>query len=78
MIDDIKLALDYILTKREGYNRAETYYEGTQPEVFLNQRWFKLFKNGQRDFRFNFSKTVVDAVLNRLEIDQIEIGRAHV
>ena len=76
MIDDIKLALDYILTKREGYNRAETYYEGTQPEVFLNQRWFKLFKNGQRDFRFNFSKTVVDAVLNRLEIDQIETDSA--
>jgi hypothetical protein len=72
MIDDIRLALDYILTKREGYNRAETYYEGTQPEIFLNQRWFKLFKNEQRDFRFNFSKTVVDAVLNRLEIEQIE------
>lgn len=77
MIDDIRLALDYILTKREGYNRAETYYEGTQPEVFLNQRWFKLFKNNQRDFRFNFSKTVVDAVLNRLEIDQIETDSAN-
>lgn len=76
MIDDIRLALDYILTKREGYNRAETYYEGTQPEIFLNQRWFKLFKNGQRDFRFNFSKTVVDAVLNRLEVDQVETNNA--
>jgi hypothetical protein len=72
MIDDIRLALDYILTKKDGYNRAETYYEGTQPEVFLNQRWFKLFQKNQSDFRFNFSKTVVDAVLNRLEIDQIE------
>jgi hypothetical protein len=38
----------------------------------LNQRWFKLFQKNQSDFRFNFSKTVVDAVLNRLEIDQIE------
>lgn len=72
MIDDIRLALDYILTKKDGYNRAETYYEGTQPEVFLNQRWFKLFQKNQSDFRFNFSKTVVDAVLNRLEIDQVE------
>jgi hypothetical protein len=60
------------LTKKDGYNRAETYYEGTQPEVFLNQRWFKLFQKNQSDFRFNFSKTVVDAVLNRLEIDQVE------
>lgn len=76
MMDDIRLALDYILTKREGYNRAETYYEGTQPEVFLNQRWFKLFKGNYADFRFNFSKTVVDAVLNRLEIDQIETNSA--
>jgi hypothetical protein len=76
MIEDIRLALDYIITRREGYNRAETYYEGTQPEVFLNQRWFKLFKSGQKDFRFNFSKTVVDSVLNRLEIDQIETNSA--
>lgn len=75
-MDDIRLALDYILTKREGYNRAESYYEGTQPELFLNQRWFKLFKNERRDFRFNFSKTVVDAVLNRLEIDQVETDSA--
>jgi len=71
-MDDIRLALDYMLTKKEGYNRAETYYEGTQPEIFLNQRWFKLFQKGQSDFRFNFSKTVVDAVLNRLEIEQVE------
>jgi SPP1 family phage portal protein len=71
-MDNIRLALDYIITKKEGYNRAETYYEGTQPEVFLNQRWFKLFQKGQSDFRFNFSKTVVDAVLNRLEIKQVE------
>ena len=71
-MDYIRLALDYIIAKKEGYNRAETYYEGTQPEVFLNQRWFKLFQKNQSDFRFNFSKTVVDAVLNRLEIEQVE------
>jgi SPP1 family phage portal protein len=71
-MDYIRLAIDYIITKREAYNRSETYYEGTQPELFLNQRWFKLFKNNTGDFRFNFSKTVVDAVLNRLEIEQVE------
>jgi Phage portal protein, SPP1 Gp6-like len=71
-MDNIRLALDYILTKKEGYNRAEMYYEGTQPEVFMNQRWFKLFQKNQSDFRFNFSKTVVDAVLNRVEIEQVE------
>lgn len=75
-MDNIRLALDYILQRREDYNRAETYYEGTQPEVFLNQRWFKLFRNYRSDFRFNFSKTVVDAVLNRLELDKVETNSA--
>lgn len=75
-MDYIRLALDYILQRREDYNRAETYYEGTQPEVFLNQRWFKLFRNYRSDFRFNFSKTVVDAVLNRLELDKVETDSA--
>ena len=72
-MDYIRLAIDYIITKKESYNRSETYYEGTQPEIFLNQRFFKLFnKNATGDFRFNFSRTVVDAVLNRLEIEQVE------
>ena len=75
-MDYIRLAIDYILQKQEDYNRSETYYEGTQPEVFMNQRWFKLFRNDRGDFRFNFSKTVVDTVLNRLEIDQIETDSA--
>ena len=75
-MDYIRLAIDYMLTKKVGYNKAEMYYEGTQPEIFLNQRWFKLFQKNQSDFRFNFSKTVVDAVLNRLEIEQVETDSA--
>lgn len=75
-MNDIKLALDYIVNKQDNYHRAEMYYEGTQPEVFLNQRWFKLFQKNQSDFRFNFSKTVVDAVLNRIEIEQVETDSA--
>ena len=70
-MSDIKLAIDQMLAKKDGYNRAETYYEGVNPEVFLNQRWFRLFRNEGSDFRFNFSKTVVDSVLNRLEIAQV-------
>ena len=75
-MDYIRLAIDYIIQRQEDYKRSETYYEGTQPEVFMNQRWFKLFRNNRGDFRFNFSKTVVDTVLNRLEIDQIETDSA--
>lgn len=71
-MSDIKLALDHILTRRDAYKHAETYYEGYQPEVFLDQKWYRLFKNPSLDFRFNFSKTVVDSVLNRLEISQVQ------
>ena len=65
---DIKLALDQIIAKREGYKMAEAYYEGVNEEVFAHQRWFRLFRNERSNFRFNFSKTVVDAVHNSIEI----------
>ena len=73
-MSDIKIALEQILTKRDSYKQAEAYYEGVNAEVFANQRWFKLFRYEGSDFRFNFSKTVVDSVLNRLEIKQILAG----
>jgi len=70
-MSDIKLALEHILTRRDAYEYAESYYEGANPEVFLDQKWYRLFKNPKIDFRFNFSKTVVDSVLNRLDISQV-------
>lgn len=75
---DIKKALESIIAKRDGYKVAEAYYEGANDEVFTHQRWYRLFRNentrfsGNTPFRFNFSKSVVDAVHNRLEIEQIE------
>jgi len=53
---DVRVALEQIITKREGYKQAEAYYEGVNAEVFANQRWFKLFRYEGSDFRFNFSK----------------------
>lgn len=75
-MSDIKVALEQIVTKRDGYHQAEAYYEGCNPEVFANQRWFRLFRYEGSDFRFNFSKTVVDSVLNRLEINTVLAGTA--
>jgi hypothetical protein len=77
-MSDIKLALDQIIDKRDRYMVAEAYYEGANDEVFTHQRWYRLFRSeqtrfsGVTPFRFNFSKTVVDAVHNRLEIEQVE------
>jgi hypothetical protein len=75
---DIKKAIDKIIANRDRYQVAEAYYEGINDEVFQHQRWYRLFRNEKNrfnsftPFRFNFSKTVVDAVLNRLEIEQVE------
>lgn len=73
-MNDIRIALEQIINKRDYYNKSEAYYEGSNQEVFANQRWFRLFRYEGSDFRFNFSKTVVDSVLNRLEIKQVLAG----
>lgn len=71
-MSDIKKAFDHILSEREKYEKAEAYYDGDQPEVFQSQRWNRVFRFEGSDFRFNFAKTVVDSVLNRLEINQVQ------
>jgi hypothetical protein len=73
-MSDLNIAIKDIVKKRDDYHRAEAYYGGENPEVFLNQRWFRMFYNERSTFRFNFSKTVVDAVLNRLEVEQVLAG----
>jgi hypothetical protein len=73
-MSDLKVAIDQILLKRDGYSHAEAYYEGLNPEIFQNQRWMNIFRNEGSNFRFNFSKTVVDSVLNRLEVKQVLAG----
>ncbi|NBQ17259.1 phage portal protein [bacterium] len=70
-MSDIKKAIDTIVDRRNTYLTAEAYYEGTNSEVFPNNRWYKLLGNAGSDFRFNFARTVVDSVLNRLEIANI-------
>lgn len=70
-MSDIKIALDGILDRRDHYMTAESYYDAVQREVFSNQTWLKLFRQDNKHFRFNFAKTVVDAVSHRLEIANI-------
>lgn len=71
-MSDLKIGFDHVVSKMEEYKRAEAYYQGTQPEVFQTQRWMRVFRNEGSDFRFNFTKTIVDSVLNRLDINQIQ------
>jgi len=71
-MSDIKKSFDYFMTNRDKYLKAEAYYGGDQPEVFQSQRWMRVFRFEGTDFRFNFTKTVVDSVLNRLDINQVQ------
>jgi hypothetical protein len=70
-MSDIKKAFDHIIASRDAYIKAEAYYDGNQPEVFQSQRWNRIFRFENADFRFNFAKTVVDSVHNRLDIKQV-------
>jgi hypothetical protein len=70
-MSNIKKALDMITDRRNHYLVAESYYSGVQREIFTNDVWLKLFRQDNTHFRFNFAKTVVDAVSNRLEIANI-------
>lgn len=69
---DIKLAMDALADRRDGYVNAENYYRGSEREVFANARWGKLFRSRGLDYVLNYSKTVVDTVLDRLEIASIQ------
>lgn len=67
-MSDLKVALNSIVAKRPTYERADTYYEGDQPEIFANAHLRRLLSPTADDYRLNFAATVVDAVANRLEI----------
>lgn len=69
--NDMKKALEMIRDSRNSYLTAEAYYEGTQEEIFGNPKWYQLLVSRNSDFKFNFARTVVDSVLNRMEIANI-------
>jgi hypothetical protein len=70
-MSDLKKAIDTIVDRRNTYLVAEEYYEGTNLEVFSNNRWLHVLGTIRNNFRFNFARTVVDSVLHRLEIANI-------
>jgi hypothetical protein len=68
---DIIRAMDTLGARRPVYNNSESYYMGSHREVFANARWSYIFReNGT--YVMNFCKTIVDTVLDRLEVSTIE------
>lgn len=71
-MSDIKLAVETLADRQDVYTNALAYYKGSEAEVFANSKWGKLFRTRGLDYVLNFSKTVVDTTLDRLEIASIQ------
>lgn len=68
---DLNTAVETILDRRPEYEEAEAYYDGTQYEVFASVRLRRLFGRTGDAYKLNFCRTVVDSVVNRMEIASI-------
>jgi hypothetical protein len=68
---DLQNAIESLTTSAVLYQRAENYYEGTVPEFFASIRLRRAMARTGVGFRFNFAKTPVDAVVDRLEINAV-------
>ncbi|NEE45582.1 hypothetical protein G3M55_13295, partial [Streptomyces sp. SID8455] len=56
---------------RPGYAKAQAYYDGDVEEVFSSSRIRRALAAKGIDFRLNFAKTPVTAVVKRLKIAAI-------
>lgn len=71
-LPDLQYGLDELAGHRDGYVRAEQYYEGDVPEVFASLRMRRAMQRSGVFYRFNFACTPVDAICDRLEIASIK------
>jgi hypothetical protein len=69
--DDLAEGLKAMDKADRAYGKAQTYYEGSFPEVFASPRLRAALARTGVDFRLNFAKTPVDAVVSRLRINAI-------
>lgn len=72
MASDIKLAVEALADRHDLYTNAEDYYRGSAREVFANAKFSRALKLRGLDYVLNYAKTVVDTVLDRLEIASVQ------
>lgn len=70
-MSDINVGLQLLDKHLDEHTKAETYYDGTQPEVFASRRLRRALEETGTKYRINFARTPVSAVLDRLEIAAI-------
>lgn len=77
-VDDLDEGLKAMDKADKAYRKAQLYYEGSFPEVFASARLRAALARTGMDFRLNFAKTPVDAVVSRLRINAITSPRPDV
>lgn len=60
-----------VINRREYYDTADDYYEGSVPEVFASRNLRRAFHDTGSSGHLNFCRPVVDAVNNRLSINAV-------
>lgn len=71
-MSDITTAIAEILDRHEAYELADRYYTGDVDEVFASGLQRKYFAKTADCYRLNFAASIVDAVLNRIEIGSVQ------
>lgn len=66
-----KEAVGAVINKEQHYKTAQSYYEGTIPEVFSTLRLRRALSATGIQANINFCRPIVNAVANRLEIGTI-------
>ena len=70
-LSDLMYGIEALDDARPDYREAQSYYDGDVPEIFASARLRRALEDTGVDFRLNFAKTPVDAVVDRLEIAAI-------
>lgn len=70
-VEDLMQGIAELDDAREGYDQAQEMYDGSAPEVFASSRIRAALAATGVDFKLNFARTPVDAVVDRLEIAAI-------
>lgn len=70
---DLTAAFNAIRNKRKDLDTLFSYYYGPQPLKYSTEKLAELFQNINAHFEINWMSVVVDAVLDRLELEGFQV-----
>lgn len=71
---DLEAAVDLLQERQSTLVKAQKYYDGDVKEVFASPKLRRALERTGTQFRINFARVPVDAVLNRLNISTVHVG----